>query len=151
MKPLIVLLVTFTVTLLVLKFKQCKYNFAFSARIAISTMLLFTALGHFMFTDGMTMMIPDFIPFKKEMVYFTAVIEILGAFALHIKQLRLITSWLLILFLILMLPANIKASIEHVNYQNGTIDGNGLLYLWFRIPLQTLFITWIYLCSIKNN
>ncbi len=151
MKPLIVLLVTFSVTLFVLKHKQGKYNFVFSSRIAISTMLLFTALGHFMFTDGMTMMVPDFISFKKEMVYFTAIIEILGAIALHIKQLRLITGWLLIIFLILMLPANIKASIEHLNYQNCTYDGNGLLYLWFRIPLQILFITWIYLSSIKNN
>ncbi|WP_308990525.1 hypothetical protein QLS71_003470 [Mariniflexile litorale] len=38
-------------------------------------MLLFTALGYFIFTNGMTLMLPNIIPFKKEMVYFTAFIE----------------------------------------------------------------------------
>lgn len=151
MKPLIILLVAFTATLFVLKFKYGKYNFALSARVGMSAMLLFTAFGHFMFVDGMTMLIPDFIPFKKEMVYFTAIIEIFAAFALHITRLRTLIAWLLILFFILMLPANIKASIDNINYQKGTYDGNGLLYLWFRIPLQVLFIIWVYLSSIKNN
>ncbi len=151
MKPLIVLLVIFTITLFTLKFKQGTYNFALSARIGMSVMLLFTALGHFMFTDGMVMMVPEFIPFKKEMVYFTAIIEILGAFALHIPQLRVITAWLLILFFILILPANIKASIKTINYKKSTYDGNGLLYLWFRIPLQILFIIWVYMSSIKTT
>ncbi|PCJ92809.1 MAG: hypothetical protein COA50_14840 [Flavobacteriaceae bacterium] len=150
MKPLIVLLVTFTIALFVLKLKQGTYDFAFSGRIAMSTMLLFTALGHFMFTDGMTMMIPDFIPFKKETVYLTAILEILGAFALHIMQLRTITAWLLILFFLLLLPANIKASVEHINYQKGTYNGNGLLYLGFRIPLQMLFIAWVHFSAIRQ-
>jgi uncharacterized membrane protein len=151
MKPLIILLLTFTITLFAFKFKTGQYNFVFSAQMAMSIMLLFTALGHFIFTDGMAMMIPKLIPFKKEMVYLTAILEILAAFALHITQLRTVTAWLLILFFILMLPANIKASIEHLNYQKSTYDGNGLLYLWFRIPLQILFITWVYISSIKNN
>ncbi|WP_406682798.1 hypothetical protein N1F78_08845 [Seonamhaeicola sp. MEBiC1930] len=151
MKPLIVLLVIFTITLFTLKFKQGTYNIALSARIGMSVMLLFTALGHFMFTNGMVMMVPEFIPFKKEMVYFTAIIEILGAFALHIPPLRTITAWLLILFFILLLSANINASIKSINYQKGTYDGNGLFYLWFRIPLQILFIIWVYMSSIKST
>ncbi|WP_339840485.1 hypothetical protein [uncultured Maribacter sp.] len=151
MKPLIVLLVLFTITLFTLKFIQGTYNFAFSARMGMSAMLLFTALGHFMFTDGMSMMVPEFIPFKKEMVYFTAIIEILGAFALHIPQVRVVTAWLLILFFILILPANIKASIASLDYQKSTYEGNGPFYLWFRIPLQILFIFWIYKSAIKTT
>lgn len=151
MKPLIVLLTTFTVALFVLKLVQGKYNIAFSARIAMSIMLLFTALGHFLYTDGMTMMIPDFIPLKRELIYFTAVVEILAAVGLHISQLRPITAWFLILFFILMLPANMKSSIEQLNYQSGTYDGKGLTYLWFRIPLQVLFIIWVYISSIKHK
>jgi uncharacterized membrane protein len=149
MKPLIVLLVLFTLSLFASKLLQGKYNFALSGRIALSTMLLFTALGHFMFTEGMLLMIPDWIPFKKETVYITAIIEILAALALHIPQLRVLTAWLLILFFIAMLPANINASIKHLNYQTGTYNGKGINYLWFRIPLQFLFIIWVYLSSIK--
>lgn len=151
MKPLIVLISVFLISLVVLKIINEKYNFILSARIGISVMLLFTALGHFLFTEGMTLMISDFIPFKKELVYFTAIIEILGAIGLHITQFRPLIAWLLILFFILILPANINASIKQINYQNGTFDGNGLAYLWFRIPLQNLFILWIYISSIKYN
>ncbi|EPR69936.1 hypothetical protein ADICYQ_1132 [Cyclobacterium qasimii M12-11B] len=125
------------------------YNVTLSARIGLSAMLLFTALGHFMFTDGMAMMVPDFIPFKKELVYFTGVIEILGAIGLHYPQFQLVTAWLLILFFISIIPANIKASMEQIDYQNATFKGNGLGYLWFRIPLQFLFIGWVYFSSIR--
>ena len=42
-----------------------------SGRIAMSAMLAFTAVAHFVFTKGMTMMLPDFIPYKIETVYLT--------------------------------------------------------------------------------
>lgn len=150
MKPLIVLIVTFAISLLTLKISNGRWDYFLSARMAMSAMLLFTALGHFLFTDGMILMIPNSIPFKKEMVYATALIEISGAVGLHIYSVRQLTAWLLILFLLLILPANIKAAIEQINYQKGTFDGYGLKYLWFRIPLQAVFIIWIYLSSIKT-
>lgn len=149
MKPLIVLIVASTISLLLLKIIYGKFDFSLSARIGISVMLLFTALGHFLFPDGMALMIPDFIPFKKETIYLTAIIEIIGAIGLHVPQLRVLTAWLLILFFILIFPANIKAAIDHLDYQTGTYNGHGLIYLWFRIPLQILFILWIYLSSLK--
>lgn len=151
MKPLIVLIVTFAISLLTLKISNGRWDYFLSARMAMSVMLLFTALGHFLFTDGMILMIPNSIPFKREIVYATGLIEIAGAVGLHIYSVRQLTAWLLILFLLLILPANIKASIEQINYQKGTFDGYGLKYLWFRIPLQVVFIIWIYLCSIKTS
>lgn len=151
MKPLIVLIVTFAISLLTLKISNGRWDYFLSARMAMSAMLLFTALGHFLFTDGMILMIPNSIPFKKEMVYATALIEIAGAVGLHIYSVRQLTAWLLILFLLLILPANIKTAIEQINYQKGTFDGYGLKYLWFRIPLQVVFIIWIYLSSIKPS
>ncbi len=149
MKPLLILIFTFTIAVFILKIVTGKYDYALSARIGMSVMLLFTALGHFLYTEGMSMMIPNFIPFKKELVYFTAIIEILGAITLHVPSLKSITAWLLILFFVLILPANIKASIDQVNYQNAAYDGNGLAYLWFRVPLQILFVVWVYISSIK--
>ena len=71
MKPLIVLLVSFVILLFTLHFFHKQYEVALLGRIAMSVMLAFTTLGHFVYTKGMTMMIPGFIPFKKEMVYVT--------------------------------------------------------------------------------
>jgi uncharacterized membrane protein len=149
MKPLIVLLTAFTIALFAIKIISHKYDFAFSARIAMSAMLMFTAIGHFIYTKGMAVMMPDFIPFKTEMVYLTGVIEILAAIGLHIPDLRVITAWLLILFFFLILPANIRAAIEHIDYEKGTFDGKGVNYLWFRVPLQILFIVWTYMSAIR--
>jgi uncharacterized membrane protein len=149
MKPLIILLLTFIICLFVIKFTRKEYDFALSARVAMSMMLVFTAIGHFVFTKGMSMMIPQFIPFKESFIYLTGIFEILLAIGLLIPKLKVISGWTLIIFLLLMLPANIYASINNVNYQKGTFDGNGLAYLWFRIPLQILFIIWTYICTIR--
>lgn len=150
MKPLIILISVFAISLLVNNFFNGNFEFALSGRIAMSAMLLFTAIGHFAFTKGMSMMLPDFIPFKTETVYLTGIIEIAAAIGLFIPNFRIVTAWLLIAFFILILPANIYASIKHIDYQRGTFDGNGLTYLWFRIPLQVLFIVWTYLSAIKG-
>ena len=55
------------------------------------------------------------------------------------------------LFFIAIIPANIKASMENINYQTGELDGSGLEYLWFRIPLQVFFIVWVFFSAIKSN
>ncbi len=112
-------------------------------------MLIFTSIAHFAFTKGMEMMLPDFITFKTTAVYLTGVIEIVAAIGLFIPKFQIITAWLLITFFVLILPANIYAAIKEIDYQKGTSDGNGLNYLWFRIPLQILFIVWVYLSTIK--
>ena len=150
MKPFILFVFVSILSLFVLKIISGRYDLKFSIRIGMSIMLLFTALGHFLFPDGMALMVPEFIPFKREFIYFTAILEIAGAVGLHIPQLRLLTSWLLIPFFLLMLPAKIKASLDHLNYQKGTFDGSGVAYLWFRIPLQILFILSVYFSSIKK-
>ena len=149
MKPLFVLLGAFIISLILTKLFTKAIDYALSGRIAMAVMLAFTAIGHFAFTKGMTMMLPDFIPFKTEVIYLTGVIEIIAAVGLLIPSLRVWTGWALIVFFILLLSGNIKAAIDHVDYQKATFNGNGLSYLWFRIPLQLLFIVWTYLSAIR--
>jgi uncharacterized membrane protein len=151
MKPLIVLLAAFAISLLAIKIFRKEYNFALAGRIAMSVMLLFTAIGHFAFTEGMAMMLPPIIPFKMGVIYFTGVIEIAASVGLLIPKLKVLTGWMLILFFILIIPANIHAAVNHVDYQNATTEGNGLAYLWFRVPLQVLFIVWTYLSAVNRH
>jgi uncharacterized membrane protein len=149
MEPLIVLLGAFVISLLGTKLVTRTFDFPLSGRIAMAVMLVFTAIGHFVFTKGMTMMLPDFIPFKTEVIYLTGVFEILAAVGLLIPGIRVWAGWALIIFFILVLPGNIKAAVQHIDYQKGTFDGYGPDYLWFRVPLQILFIVWTYISSIK--
>jgi uncharacterized membrane protein len=150
MAPLIVLLATFIISLLILKLVKKEYRTAFAGRIALSVMLIFTAAGHFLYTEGMEMMIPSFIPFPRETVYLTAFFEIGAAIGIHIKKYRKAAGLLLILFFIAVLPANIKAAIEGIDYTTGTYEGSGPGYLWFRVPLQVLFILWTYVSVVRK-
>ena len=149
MKPLIVLIVVFIVSVFALKLVRGKFDLALSGRIAMSVMLLFTAVGHFVFTKGMSMMIPDFVPSRIGVIYITGIIEIAAAIALLIPGWRVPTAWFVIGFFVLLLPANIYAAIKHVDIEKATFNGPGLEYLWFRVPLQILFIAWTYISAIR--
>ena len=128
MKPLIIHVTVTIITLFILRLTiGGYYDLSRAARFGMSVMLLFTAMGHFMFPEGMSLMIPEFIPQKEAMVYLTAIIEIMAAIGLQMGQLQKLTAWSLILFFILILPANIKAAIDQVDFQNATHEGPGLV------------------------
>jgi hypothetical protein len=75
MKPLFVLLVSFGVAFVIIKITGGYWNFISAGNIAMSIMLSFTAIGHFKFPKGMAMMMPDVVPFKKELVLLTALLK----------------------------------------------------------------------------
>lgn len=150
MKPLVVLLLSFTISLVAIQVLKKRYDFGLSGRIAMSIMLIFTALGHFVFTKGMAMMIPSFLPLKLEMVWLTGVLEIVFALGLLFSNTKIIVGWGIIVFLLIVLPINIYGAMNTINYQKGTLDGDGISYLWFRVPLQLFFIIWVYVCAIRR-
>src|SRR5215203_4771664 len=151
MKPLVVLIAVFIISMAVQKITSGQVDYSFSGRIAMSAMLLFTSLAHFLFTKGMAMMIPAFIPYKTGFVYFTGVVELAAAIGLLIHSLIELTGCLLIIFFLLLLPANIYAASKHINYEKASYNGKGFGYLWFRVPLQAAFILWTYLSAIYSR
>ena len=149
MKPLVILLASFVLILLGSRLITKQWKWLLSGRAAMAFMLFFTAMGHFLFPVGMAAMIPSIFPMKTEIVYITGVMEILFGLGLLIPKTAKITAWLLILFFLAILPANIYAVMENINFQTGETDGPGVGYLWFRIPLQVFFIAWAYGCTGK--
>lgn len=149
MELLYILFGAFLISLLIIKLAKGVLDFSLSGRIAMSVMLLFTASGHFLFPQGMAMMIPDFIPYKLFMVYLTGVIEIAAAIGLIPDRFSKITAVLLIIFFIAILPANIHAALNNIDLRTGDSSGPGSEYLYFRIPMQILLIVWTYFFGIK--
>ena len=150
MKPLIILLIGFGIRLVVIKFVSGLWQLPLAGCIGMSMMLTFTAIGHFAFPEGMEMMLPPSMPFKKTLIYITGFIEIAAAIGLLLPAIRQLTGWLLVLFFIAILPANISAAFRNVNYQKATYNGPGPAYLWFRVPLQLFFIAWVYWFAIRR-
>ena len=108
-------------------------------KIAMAIMLLFTGSSHFFKTGEMVQMMPDFLPYKIQLVYFTGALDLGFAIALLLPRYAKWTTIALILFFLAILPANIIGSFKKVHL--GGME-NGPAYLYFRIPLQFLFIGW---------
>jgi len=143
MKPLAVLLAVFCIVMPVTRLAEGTWDYILSGNIAMAAMLLFTAIGHFVYREGMEMMVPEYLPAKKQLVYFTGVMEALFAIGLCIPDTRRLAADLLILFFLLILPANINAAQKSVDFQKANYHGHGVGYLWLRIPMQVFFILWV--------
>ncbi len=141
MKPLVVLNASFLAVFLCTGIFG-NWNAILAGNVAMAVMMVFTAIGHFVYPRGMVMMLPDIIPFKVTIIYVTACLEILAAIGLIIPATRSLTALLLILFFIMVLPANINAALRKVDFEKADYSGNDKIYLWFRVPLQILFIIW---------
>jgi len=150
MKPLSLLLSVFLIGLLLRQLtKRRDIHMALIGRIAMAGMFLFTGVAHFVFTEGMTAMIPSWIPYKVAIVNVSGVFEIIGALGLLSNKYAKKVAIALIFFLVLALPLNIYSSINYIDPLTASPDGPGPVYLLFRIPLQLFFILWIYLSAIK--
>ena len=141
MAPLIILLVTFAALYLIDRFTlKGRLGLPFIGRASMAVMLIATGVSHFTNTEQMTTMMPDLIPAKRELVYFTGVCELLAVPGLLWNKTARLTSIMLMIFFVLILPANIAGSLKQVQF--GGME-YGPWYLLFRIPLQIFFIWWV--------
>ncbi|MFD2865457.1 DoxX family protein [Mucilaginibacter antarcticus] len=150
MKPTITLLAAFTILTLLSRLFFKDWNLLIAGNLSMCLMLFLTASGHFLFTKGMTMMIPPIIPCKTLLVYLSGLAEVVLGIAILFQSTRFLAGVALIILFLLLLPANIFAAFKHLNIEKGSYTGPGLAYLWFRVPLQLFFILWVYVCTIAN-
>jgi len=110
-----------------------------STRCALAVMFLFTSSAHFnKMRHDLARMMPAVFPNPMALVYFTGVCEILGAIGILLPQTRSLAGLCLLVFLLAIFPANIKAAREGV-----TLGGKPATALWMRIPAQILFLVLI--------
>lgn len=143
MKPLIVLLSVFVAVAAAFRVATGVWHADFAGNLAMALMLFFASIAHFVFTRGMTMMLPPFVPGKRLFVYATGIAEILLGGALLVPDMREAAGGLLVLLFILLLPANVYAAAKRINLEKADYTGPGWAYLWFRVPLQLFFIVWV--------
>lgn len=147
MKPFVLLISAFILSCGISKLISGHWNTTFCGNLAMSLMLCFTAMGHFIFPKGMQMMLSSFLPLKAEVILLSGLLEIVFALALFFPGTRTYTGYALMLFFLLLLPANIYAVSKKVNIERADFSGPGISYLWFRIPFQLLLIGWVwYFC-----
>lgn len=110
---------------------------------------IYFSMGHFVQTNGMVEMLPQWVPMRLPLVYVTGVLEVAIAIALFIPAYQSIASQLAIAVFVAFFPANIYAALNGVG-----LGGHqwGPVYLLIRGPLQIVLIAWAYwLCLGPHN
>ena len=112
-----------------------------STRWALAVMFLFVGFLHFTRRgrDEMARMVPNAFGNAMAIIYFTGVCEIAGAVGMLIPRTRVLAGVCLILFLIAVFPANVKAAREKL-----TVGGRQATPLVPRTAMQILFIALIW-------
>ena len=80
-------------------------------------------------------MVPKPFPYPRQIVFFTGLLEILGAIGLLIPQVRTPAGICLAILFVAMFQANINAALKQ-----GPLRGKSATPLWLRLPMQVLFI-----------
>lgn len=107
-----------------------------SAGYALAVMFIFSGIAHFnKMKHDLARMVPAMFPRPLLLVYFTGILEFMGAAGLLLPRFRSLAGICLILLLIAMFPANVSAALKGT-----TLRGKPATPLWLRTPMQLLFI-----------
>jgi uncharacterized membrane protein len=114
-----------------------------SARYALAVMFVMTGSAHFnSMRHDLERMVPRALPRPMLIIYITGVFEFLGAAGLLLPKVRGVAGVCLIILLVAMFPANIRAAREHLS-----LRGKPATELWLRLPMQIFFIGLIWWAS----
>jgi len=91
---------------------------------------------------------PDYIPWHRQLVYLSGIAEIAGGLGILITEIQQVASYGLIALLFAVFPANIDMAVK-ANRKRGWLSFYTLMLL-FRLPLQFLLIYWVYWAGLAN-
>jgi uncharacterized membrane protein len=83
--------------------------------------------------------VPPWLPYPRFIVYTTGIIEIFFGLLIHVKLIRNFIAWCIIVFLVLIFPANVQMLLNY-NETDHPLEWIALA----RLPLQLLLIWWAY-------
>lgn len=105
----------------------------------MATVYVIAGINHFIHPEAYINIMPSWLPYKEQLIFFSGFCEILFALLLLPELTRSIGAWLIIALLIAVFPANIQMAI---NYYKENAN-----YLWLallRLPIQAILILWAY-------
>jgi uncharacterized membrane protein len=144
MLSFLVLLVSFGIAVVVLRNRNGSIDWRLAGRIGMASMLLFTAFGHFLFSEGLAAVLPDFLPVNRPSVITTGFIEVLLALGLLYKRVSYLAAIVTIIFFILILPTHLKSVADSIRVQRINQSVPEVQDLYFRVPLQFIYIFWVF-------
>jgi len=113
-------------------------------RVALFLLSLFfiaAGVNHFLNPRTYTAIMPPYLPAHMELVYVSGIFEVLGGLGVLPVITRRLAGWGLIALLFAVYPANI-----HMAMNPDLFVGRGmpLWAIYLRLPLQFVFVSWVY-------
>ena len=143
-----VLLSVFIVTWGLLAIAQRPHQIRTAGCIAFAALFLFTGISHFALAGSMVKMLPAWVPGRYPIIYLTGMMEIVLGLGFLWPSVRRQSGLLTLAFLIAVLPSNIYAAWNFVDF-GGNI--NGPRYLLFRVPLQLFLLWWVWFMAVRRS
>jgi uncharacterized membrane protein len=101
-------------------------------------------IGHFVKPELYLKIMPPYFPAPALLVLISGVAEFAGGLGLLIRPFRRAAGWGLIVLLLAIFPANIYM-LQHSERFDFPV-----WTLWVRLPLQIVFIAWVWFVSIQR-
>ena len=116
--------------------------------ISLSVILFIAGFTHLIKPQIYLKAMPPYIPYHYELIIISGIFEVIFSAGLLFKASIKITSWLLAIFFIAILPSHIHVSLNGIEFFGITSK----YLLWLRTLLQSVFIFWAIKCrNIQNN
>ena len=104
---------------------------------ALGLLFLVAGANHFANPAFYIGIMPDWLPYHRELVLLSGALEILGGAAVFVPRFRRRAGWFLIALLIAVFPANVNMALNP-----DTFGSLSPLALYARLPGQALLIAW---------
>lgn len=100
---------------------------------------------HFVVPDFYLAMMPPWLPAHQELVVASGVAEIAGGLGVLSRRWRRAAGVGLLLLLVAVFPANIQMLLD------ARTAGEPTTLLWLRLPLQPLFMWWVWRVCLRES
>jgi uncharacterized membrane protein len=117
-----------------------------AGRVGLAAVFVFTGIGHFARARGMAEMLPPWVPARVAIIWASGLLELTLAIGLLLPARTRTAGIAVIVFLILVFPANVSAAARRVDFGG---HGAGPSYLFVRAPLQLLLIAWAWWFAVR--
>jgi uncharacterized membrane protein len=108
--------------------------------LLMSFILTVAGITHLISPELFLPAMPSYIPFPLPLIFFTGLLELLGAVGILISRLRRLTGFCLVGYFIAILPAHFHIALNSISIFGITNP----LVLWGRLLFQSVFIYWAY-------
>ena len=108
-------------------------------RLVMAAFYLVAGVVHLRSPEGFLPIVPEWVPFPREVVLFTGICEITGAIGLFVPRLRWWAGVMLAAYAVAVYPANIKHAMEGIALAGGQ---QSWAYHGPRLAAQPLLVWW---------